>query len=289
MISRFDGMYEQLVEITTPSGAMETFITRPQDGGPFAPVILYMDIWGVREELYDIARKVGTVGYCCLVPDLYHRQGRVRHAFYDDNGRMITLESLSEERKEMVRAPGRELRDDMVVEDTGAMLKMLAQDRSVRPGPVGALGYCMGGRHVFRVAGAYPDRFKANACLHGSDLVIAGDDSPHLSAVKSQGELYCGYAEHDSYATTPIITAIAFESLGLPARGAHRRGAWLRAAGSRRLCQACRQSRLGIDLRDVPPAVGPSLSKGQLAGRSTARSARSRPASSLSEWEANPA
>ena len=43
-------MYEQLVEITTPSGAMETFITRPQDGGPFAPVILYMDIWGVRED-----------------------------------------------------------------------------------------------------------------------------------------------------------------------------------------------------------------------------------------------
>ena len=34
-------MYEQLVEIATPSGAMETFITRPQDGGPFAPVILY--------------------------------------------------------------------------------------------------------------------------------------------------------------------------------------------------------------------------------------------------------
>ena len=202
-------MYEQLVEITTPSGAMETFITRPQDGSPFAPVVLYMDIWGVREELYDIARKVATVGYCCLVPDLYHRQGRVRHAFYDDNGRMITLESLSEERKEMVRAPGRELSDDMVVEDTGAMLKMLAQDRSVRPGPVGALGYCMGGRHVFRVAGAYPDRFKANACLHGSDLVIAGNDSPHLSAAKSQGELYCGYAEHDSYATKPIIAAIA--------------------------------------------------------------------------------
>ena len=41
-------MYERLVEITTLSGAMETFITRPQDGGPFAPVILYMDIWGVR-------------------------------------------------------------------------------------------------------------------------------------------------------------------------------------------------------------------------------------------------
>ena len=141
-------MYEQLVEITTPSGAMETFITRPQDGGPFAPVILYMDIWGVREELYDIARKVATVGYCCLVPDLYHRQGRVRHAFYDDNGRMITLESLSEERKEMVRAPGRELSDDMVVEDTDAMLKCsrkivrCVRDRSARWATAWEAGTC---------------------------------------------------------------------------------------------------------------------------------------------------
>src|SRR4029079_5033648 len=107
-----------------------------------------------------------------------------------DNGRMITLESLSEERKEMVRAPGRALSDAMVVEDTGAMLKMLAQERSVGPGPVGALGYCMGGRHVFRVAGAYPDRFKANACLHGSDLGVPGNNPPPFSAAKSLGGLY---------------------------------------------------------------------------------------------------
>ena len=26
----------------------------------------------------EIARRVGTVGYYCMVPDLYHRQGRVR-------------------------------------------------------------------------------------------------------------------------------------------------------------------------------------------------------------------
>ena len=30
---------------------MESFITHPQQDGPFPPVILYMDIWGVREEL----------------------------------------------------------------------------------------------------------------------------------------------------------------------------------------------------------------------------------------------
>jgi dienelactone hydrolase len=54
-------MYEQLVEIAMPTGPMETFITRPRDGRPFAPIVLYMDIWGMREGLYDIARKVATV------------------------------------------------------------------------------------------------------------------------------------------------------------------------------------------------------------------------------------
>jgi hypothetical protein len=33
---------------------MEAFVTYPEENGPFPAVILYMDIWGVREELYDI-------------------------------------------------------------------------------------------------------------------------------------------------------------------------------------------------------------------------------------------
>src|SRR2546425_1247463 len=62
-------MEERFVEIATPSGRMETFVTHPEQDGPFPPVIIYMDIWGVREELFEIARRVGTVGYYCLVPD----------------------------------------------------------------------------------------------------------------------------------------------------------------------------------------------------------------------------
>ena len=49
---------------------METFVTHPEQDGPFPPVIVYMDIWGLREELFEIARRVGTVGYYCMVPGL---------------------------------------------------------------------------------------------------------------------------------------------------------------------------------------------------------------------------
>jgi len=58
-------MKERFIDIETPSGRMETFVTHPEHDGPFPAVIIYMDIWGVREELFEIARRVGTVGYYC--------------------------------------------------------------------------------------------------------------------------------------------------------------------------------------------------------------------------------
>ena len=45
-------MHEKTIEIPTADGRMETFITHPEEGGPFAPVVVYMGVWGLREELY---------------------------------------------------------------------------------------------------------------------------------------------------------------------------------------------------------------------------------------------
>jgi carboxymethylenebutenolidase len=202
-------MQEETAVVATSAGRMEAFITRPEGAGPFHAVIVYMDVWGVREELFDIARKVATVGYACLVPDFLYREGRIRHAYYDDKGRMRTLESLNEEQKLAVRTPARKLTDEMVIDDTRAILGHLAGDRAIHPGAMGTIGYCMGGRHVFRVAGAFPERLKANVCLHGSDLVREAGDSPHLSAARAAGELYGGYAEHDRFAAAAVRAAVA--------------------------------------------------------------------------------
>ena len=92
-------MHERIISVRTPAGEMETFITQPEDGGPFPPVVIYMDFWGVREELFDIARRVGTVGYYCLVPDLYYRQGRVRNEWRNEQNQMISMHRLDPERQ----------------------------------------------------------------------------------------------------------------------------------------------------------------------------------------------
>src|SRR3954453_19791558 len=55
-------MREKTVNIPTADGQIETFVVHPEESGPFAPVIIYMDVWGLRPELCDIARKVAVVG-----------------------------------------------------------------------------------------------------------------------------------------------------------------------------------------------------------------------------------
>ena len=69
-------MREYETEIRTGDGAMDTFICHPEEGGPFPAVIIYMDAPGIREELRDMARRIGTVGYYVLLPNLYYRNGR---------------------------------------------------------------------------------------------------------------------------------------------------------------------------------------------------------------------
>jgi carboxymethylenebutenolidase len=169
-------MREQFVEIRTADGVMEAFVTHPDENGPFPAVILYMDIWGVREELYDIARRIGTVGYYCIVPDFYYRNGKKIHfEFRNAKKQTISINRLEGEALREIQARPK-LTNKMVIDDTGAVLKFLDGTESVRRGGVGAVGFCMGGRYVMGAAGTYPEHFVASASLHGTTLVSDRDD-----------------------------------------------------------------------------------------------------------------
>jgi carboxymethylenebutenolidase len=74
---------------------------------------------------------------------------------------------------------------------------------------VGAIGYCMGGRHVLCAAWTYPEHFIASASLHGTALISDRDDSPHRPVDKFRGELYCGFAEHDPSAPLAMVQELA--------------------------------------------------------------------------------
>ena len=182
-------MQEQTLNIETTDGKMETFITHPDGKGPFPVVVLYMDAPGIREELYDFARRVGTVGYYCIVPDLYYRLGRKR---YD-------LSQVTDEMREEYLGCMRTLSNGMIVEDTRAVLHFLEGQSAARPGIKGCMGYCMSGQFVMSVAGTFPEQFRATASYHGVGHITDQPDSPHLLANKLQGEFYFGFAEEDPY------------------------------------------------------------------------------------------
>jgi len=200
-------MHERLLSIKTADGVMETFTTHPEKDGPFPAVILYMDIWGVRDELYDIARRIGTVGYYCVVPDLYYRDGKIRFDFRNDKNQTITAARLDEPTRLMVRKHWVALTNSMAMEDTGFILDYLKSGEPVRGGGVGVIGYCMGGRHVLCAAGLYSDTVVASVSIHGTRLL--GDtihgSAPLRLAHKFRGELYCGFAEHDEHMSIPQV------------------------------------------------------------------------------------
>jgi carboxymethylenebutenolidase len=211
-------MQEQIAPIPAPGGVMNTFITHPDEGGPFPAVLVFMDFWGVREELYDIARAIAVAGHAAVVPDFYYRQGAIHNEVRDQRGRMVSLNRLDQATKARVLAPLHKLSDGEAMDDTAAALQFLDGCAFARPGPKGCVGYCLGGRLVMRAAAQFPEQFKACASLHGSALVTERDDSPHRLAGRFQGEFYCGFAEHDPYTPPSTAADIAAAIKSGPAR-----------------------------------------------------------------------
>ena len=130
-------MIKSMTEIVTRDGRMDTFVTHPQEGGPFPSVMILMDIWGLREELFDIARKVAVTGYHRVVPNFYYRQGQARFAVYDERSRMKSFENFSEELRATMRKQMAATKDDEAMADIGSLdASWLRASRSLnlRPG-----------------------------------------------------------------------------------------------------------------------------------------------------------
>lgn len=188
-------MQESVVDIQTQDGLMNTFIFRPDGEGPFPVVIFYMDSVGVREELCDMCRRIATVGYYVIMPNLYYRLARS----VDLDANRLHDPAYAENLAWMWKL-NRSLSNTMVEQDTQAVFDFLDTDATARKGKVGIVGYCMSGRYVFRAAGAFPDRVASSASVYGARLITDQPDSAHLLASRIKGEMYFACAEHDIYA-----------------------------------------------------------------------------------------
>ena len=204
-------MIERDIDIRTPDGAMNSFVVHPEEGGPHPVVLFYMDAPGKREELHDMARRIATVGYYVVLPNLYYRTTREFVMVRDEEGYKRMFAML------------RGLSNEMVLRDTAALLEFVDGDPAARARSIGTVGYCMSGPFVFAGAARYASRIRCAASIYGAGLFTDRADSPHLTAPEIRGEMYFACAEIDRWAPKEQIDALEAH---LKSSGMHYRLEW---------------------------------------------------------------
>ena len=189
--------------IDTRDGRMDVFVTYPADGGSHPVVLFYMDSFGVRDALLDMAKRIAAEGYFVVLPNLYYREVRASSAEY--------AETPIDSRIHYAR----HIDNRGVLDDTAALLSYVDSEPRADATAVGAVGYCMSGAFALAAAGIYPDRIRCAASVYGVNLVTDGDDSPHLLAAWCSGELYFACAEHDDYAPRAVIDKLQAHLAGV--------------------------------------------------------------------------
>ena len=201
-------MFERQVEIATQDGRMNTFVCHPERGGSHPAIIFLMDAPGIREELRDMACRLGTVGYYVMLPNLYYRSN------VEELGSVVGEANLATRQRALELMTT--INIPMVMQDIDALVEFAARDAAASTGPMGCVGYCMSGPYAISAAARYPERVRAAASIYGVALVTDRQDSPHLAAKRTDARLYFGCAESDHYAPLEMTDRLR---AGLAAHG----------------------------------------------------------------------
>ena len=177
------------IEITTADGIARASVFRPEgsEGKLLPGVLYYMDALGPREAIDIMGEHLANAGYVVLAPDLFYRFG----SYGPFDGSSFGNETARAEIMKMIR----ETTQEMTKRDSAAFLDALEAEGV--SGPVGAVGYCMGGGRALTAAATYADRIAAAASFHGGNLASEAPDSPHRLASGIKARVYVGVAGVD--------------------------------------------------------------------------------------------
>ncbi|KIS28841.1 dienelactone hydrolase [Arthrobacter sp. SPG23] len=206
-----------LIKIPAAEGTAEALVARPSTGvGPFPGVILYMDAFGLRPRIQEMAQRIADWGYVVLAPNVFYREGTA--AELDPGTDMTTPEGRAAAGKAAFPRVGR-LTTDKAQPDIDAWVAALRTLDGVAPGPIGTFGYCMGARLAVRTATAHPGVVAACGGFHGGGLATEAPDSPHLGLGKASARFVFGHADHDQSMDPDAVARLgeALDAAGLEA------------------------------------------------------------------------
>jgi carboxymethylenebutenolidase len=182
------------IEVDT-DGTVGCWIHRPEDERTLPGVLLWADAFNVRPGMHDMAARLAGLGYVVFMPELFHRMGA--QAPFDS----VKVFAGDEAERGRLFAAIRGYTHEQALADAAVFVRALRAQPGVAAGPIATMGYCMGGRLAFMLAGAQPDDVAAAASIHGGGLVTDAEDSPHLAAPRIKARLYFGVADNDPSCT----------------------------------------------------------------------------------------
>ncbi len=129
---------------------LEGYLARPEGQGPFPGVVVIHEIFGINENIRDIARRFAAEGYAALAVDLFAGKNRAVCMFRFMQGTLFNP------------------LNHQGIHDLKTFLNYLGERPDVDAERLGAIGFCMGGG--FAIAWACTDnRLKAIAPFYGAN------------------------------------------------------------------------------------------------------------------------
>ena len=151
-------METRTLTLNTPAGDMALFEAEP-DGTPRGALVVIQEAFGVNNHIQDVVGRCADAGYHAVAPHLFHRTGSPAYG-YDD----VTV----------VIPHVMALTDEGLLSDMRAALDHLRAtgwtDRQI-----GVIGFCLGGRVSFLVAGH--EALGAAISFYGGGVVAGRTES----------------------------------------------------------------------------------------------------------------
>lgn len=184
------------IDVPTDDGHADALLAVPDGDARHPAVLLYMDAFGLRPRIAEMAGRFADAGYVVLAPNVFHRSQR--SPIVDPAGLAdpANREAIFATVGPLMAA----LTPDLALRDAASWLAFLAGHERVEGGAdgrVATIGYCMGGRLALRTAAAAPDRVVAVATYHAGQVATDAADSPHLAFPDVRAEAYLAHADHD--------------------------------------------------------------------------------------------
>jgi carboxymethylenebutenolidase len=182
---------EKDVNVPMASGVSDSALFYPEGKGPWAAVLVWPDILGLRPVFREMGRRLAAEGYVVLVPNPFYRSAKA--PIVDGS-----FDFSKPEDRAKVMPLAATLTPDATVSDATAYTTFLDQQpQTSKSKKMGVQGYCMGGPLTFRTAATRADRIGAAATFHGGGLVTDKPESPHLLIPKMKAEVLCCVADND--------------------------------------------------------------------------------------------